>query len=400
MKAQSYHYLIIGGGLAGASAADGIRELDSDSPILMLCAEDTLPYNRPPLSKTLWSGESQLDSIFIHDAAYYERNGIHLALRTRAVTVNAQEKTVTDDRGNTYRYNKLLLATGSEPRHLSIEGGGREDVIHYRFLDDYLKLRALAEKGKRVTVIGGGFIGSELAASLAMDNLNVSMIFPDQYLCSKVFPHQFGAALQRKYVQRGVQIFSSDRPVMLSKDADGFVLFTNEGKKISADVVVAGVGVTPAIHLAQEARLDVAQGVMVNEYLQTSHPDIYAAGDNALFPSALFAKRMRHEHWDNAFHQGALAGRNMAGSREAYTYIPAFFSRLFDMKYEAVGEISSDMKTFSDWQQENEKGIIYYLSDGKLQGMMMCNILGKTEEARNLIRKNLVPQDAFAHTHP
>lgn len=213
------------------------------------------------------------------------------------------------------------------------------------------------------------------------------MVFPDAYLCSRVFPDYLGLAVQRRFQERGINILGSDKPVSFSKSGGRFLTRTANGKTIESDLVIVGIGVVPEMALAQGAGLEVGNGIVVNQYLQTSHPDIYAAGDNAFFPYQALGQAMRIEHWDNALNQGRWAGRNMAGASEPFTYQPYFFSDLFELGYEATGEVDSRLDTFADWQKENETGIIYYLRDGKVRGVMMCNVWDKVETARELIRK-------------
>ena len=376
MSEYVFPYVIIGGGLAGASAVEGIRELDQNKSILLIGEEKHLPYDRPPLSKDLWLGKKKEDEIFLHDEPFYEQNKVTLALGTRAASIEINQKSMTDERGNRYRFEKLLLATGGIPRFLPVPGGNADGICYYRYLDDYLRIRPEAREGKTAVIIGGGFIGSEIAAALCTNKVSVTMIFPDAYLCSRVFPEYLGRAVQEHYVKRGIRILNGERPVSFSKNGPKVIAKTESGKEIGSDFVIAGIGILPAVGLAKAANLnvDAGKGIVVNEYLATSHPDIYAAGDNAFFPYAALGKSVRIEHWDNADKQGKLAGRNMAGAQEPYVHMPYFFSDLFEFGYEAVGEVSTELQTFADWQKENEKGVIYYLSDGRVKGVMMCNV--------------------------
>lgn len=387
MAEQTYKYVIVGGGLAAASAIEGIRELDEKGSILMISAEEHLPYDRPPLSKKLWFGTMKETEIFLHDRDFYSKNGIILVLGKKAVSLDLVCKTVTADQGGEYEFEKLLLATGGTPRKLSIPGGDLKGISYYRTLDDYQKLRIEATAGKSATVIGGGFIGSELAAALNINKVNVNMIFPDEYLCSRVFPSSLGKALQLYYQGKGINILNSDRPVSIGKKDAKFIIRTEKGKSVESDILIAGVGISPNIEFARMAGLDVENGIVVNEYLQTSDSHIYAAGDIAFFPYKTLELNTRVEHWDHALNQGKLAGRNMAGAHEPYTYQPYFFSDLFEFGYEATGEVDSRLETFADWQEENRTGVIYYLKNGKIRGIMMCNVWEKMEAARELIRK-------------
>jgi len=386
MAKTSYKYVIVGGGTAGASAVTAIRERDRNGPILLVGDEKHLPYDRPPLTKKLWFGKKKVEDIFFHDRDFYDSNGVTLSLGAKAVSVDAGKKAVRDAGGNVYAYEKLLLATGGIPRRLAIPGGDLEGVCYYRYLDDYVRTREKAAPGASAVVIGGSFIGSEIAAALNTNNVNTTMIFRPRYLCARVFPEGLGKAIQSHYVKRGVRILSEDSPVSISTRGDRFVTATGKGQVAESDIVIAGVGINPDADLAKNAGLAAGDGIVVNEYLQTSNADVYAAGDNALFPYATLGRRMRVEHWDNAVNQGRFAGLNMAGAREAYTYEPYFFSDLYEFGYEAVGDVDSRLETVNDWQKENDTGVIYYLEGGKVRGAMMCNVWEKVEAARQLIR--------------
>ncbi len=385
--AENYSdYLIVGAGLAGASAVEGIRERDSKGSITMIGAEKHPPYDRPPLTKKLWFGKAEVKDIFLHDQAFYENNGVRLALGRSVVALDTQSRAVTDDTGQRYRFRKLLLATGGVPRALPIPGGDMEGVCYYRSLDDYERMRREAAEGKSAVIIGGGFIGSEIAAALSTNKLQVTMVYPSAWLCRRVFPQDLGLAMESFYQSRGIRILKGQKPTSIEREASRFIVYTSEGSKIKSGLVIVGAGISPAIHLAEQAGLRTGDGIVVNEYLQTSQPDIYAAGDNARFPYQALGQETRIEHWDNALNQGKHAGRNMAGAHQVFDYMPYFFSDLFEFGYEAVGEVDSQLETTADWQKRHETGVIYYLREGKIRGAMMCNVWDKVEEARNLIR--------------
>jgi 3-phenylpropionate/trans-cinnamate dioxygenase ferredoxin reductase subunit len=384
---QSFSYIIVGAGVAGASAVEGIRQQDRRGSILLIGAEKDLPYDRPPLSKQLWTGGKTVAEIVLHDDAFYQANEVDLRLGVDISQIDAAAHTIRDGQGTAYRYERLLLATGGTPRRLNISGGDLDGISYYRTLHDYRQLREAAAEGKSALVIGGGFIGSEMAASLRATKLAVTMIFSSPWLVSRVFPESLGRYLTEQYRGKGIEVIAGDVPLSIQRDGNGYVTRTRAGREIRTDLVVAGIGITPNVSLAQSAGLSIGNGVIVNEFLQTSKPDIYAAGDIALFPEAGFGPR-RLEHWDNAVNQGKHAGRNMAGAREPFTYVPFFFSDLFEFGYEAVGDIDSRLTTFADWQEENKTGVIYYLDGNRLRGAMMCNVWGKVDAARALIQKS------------
>jgi NADPH-dependent 2,4-dienoyl-CoA reductase/sulfur reductase-like enzyme len=386
MSTETYSHVIIGAGLAGAAAVEGIRLVDSRGSILLLGAEKDAPYDRPPLSKQLWTGTKTVADIVLHDDAFYRTNRVELRLGVNVTHIDPAARAIRDSQGRTVHYQQLLLATGGTPRRMTIPGGDLQSISYYRTLEDYRQLRALAGEGKSALVVGGGFIGSEMAASLCMNKLKVTMIFPSDQLVSRVFPESLGRHLTEQYRANGVDILAGDVPVSIERLGDVHLTRTRGGREIRSDLVVAGIGIEPNLSLAQAAALAVENGVIVNEYLQTSAPDIYAAGDIANFPEAGFGRR-RLEHWDNAVSQGRQAGKNMAGAREPFNDLPFFFSDLFEFGYEAVGDIDSRLATFADWQEENKTGVIYYLDHDRLRGAMMCNIFGKVDAARALIQR-------------
>ncbi|MDA8094566.1 MAG: FAD/NAD(P)-binding oxidoreductase [Betaproteobacteria bacterium] len=382
---ERYDYIIVGAGLAGASAVEGVREVDTSGQVLLLGAEPDRPYHRPPLSKKLWFGDEKVEGVFVHDADFYAEQGVKLGLGTQVVKLDPRARTVTTADGSQYQYGKLLLATGGVPRRLAIPGGDIPEICYFRTRQDYLALRAGAVPGAHALVIGGGFIGSELACALAHAQVQVTMLFPSSHVCSRVFPHGLGDALGARLSARGITILAFDKPISIHHTGHRFHTETEGGRKIESDLLVAGVGVSPATELALQGGLRVDGGICVNQYLQTSAPDIYAAGDNAVFPSALLGRPVRVEHWDNALNQGRLAGKNMAGAHAPYAYSPYFFSDLFDFGYEAVGDVDARHETFADWQQTNEKGVIYYLENALVRGVMLCNVWGQVDAARALI---------------
>jgi NADPH-dependent 2,4-dienoyl-CoA reductase/sulfur reductase-like enzyme len=385
MSERLYSYVIVGGGLAGAAAVDGIRQHDSTGSILLISLEQDPPYDRPPLSKNLWLGTKQVNEIFVHPQKFYEEKGVELGLGMDVAELDAAAHLVRNRGGNGFRYQKLLLATGGTPRRLSIHGGDLEGVAYYRTLRDYHAVRAAATPGKSAVVIGGGFIGSEMAASLSLNELAVTMIFREEWLVSRVFPEDLGRALTDYYRSKHVTIFR-DVPASIERSGNGYMVQTQAGRRVQADVIIAGIGIVPNIALAKAAGLRTGDGIIVDQYLRTSAPDVYAAGDVAFFPEDVLGPR-RIEHWDNAVTQGRHAGRNMAGANQPFTDMPFFFSDLFEFGYEAVGEVDSRLETFADWQEPNKTGVIYYLRDRRVRGAMMCNVWGKVDDARELIRK-------------
>jgi NADPH-dependent 2,4-dienoyl-CoA reductase/sulfur reductase-like enzyme len=388
MSETKYSYIIVGGGLAGASAAEGIREIDKSGSVLLVGEEPSTPYHRPPLTKGLWTGKKKVQDIFVWKPDFLSGQNIEMKHSTKIVSVNSDAKTVTDASGISYGFGKLLLATGGAPKKLPVPGGDLPAISYYRFLGDYLKVSEQAKDGKSAIIIGGGFIGTEIAAALVQKKLSVTMIFPEDRPCFRVFPDYLGNHILAMYRERGITVLTHDAPVALEEAHGGILVRTKNGLALAADICIAGLGISPETELARGARLTTADGIEVNSFLQTSHPDIYAAGDNAAYPEKTLGKTMRLEHWDNALNQGKLAGRNMAGAQEQYTYMPYFFSDLFDFGYEAVGEIDSRLQTRAEWKEKNVKGIVYYLIDDRIRGVLLCNTWDKVDAARNSIKNN------------
>jgi NADPH-dependent 2,4-dienoyl-CoA reductase/sulfur reductase-like enzyme len=378
----NYTYLIVGGGMTGDAALQGIREVDRAGSIGLISAESHPPYNRPPLSKGLWKNKP-FESVWRKS----DVQGVTFHFGRMAQHLDPQAKQVTDDQGSVYTFDKLLLATGCTPRHLPFGG---EQIIYFRTLDDYQRLRALTEQGRRFAVIGGGFIGSEIAAALAMNGKDVVMIFPDEAIGSHMFPADLAESVNEVYHQKGVEVLAGQvvggmethagTPVLKIHNAQ-----TKDGRDLTVDGVVAGIGVVPNVDLAQAAGLNVQNGIRVDASLRTSRDDIFAAGDVASFHNPALDKWLRVEHEDNANTMGAMAGRAMAGEVVTYDHLPSFYSDLFDLGYEAVGEVDSRLETVADWKRPYREGVVYYLRDGRVRGVLLWNVWDQVDSARKLI---------------
>jgi 3-phenylpropionate/trans-cinnamate dioxygenase ferredoxin reductase component len=376
---KHYKYLIIGGGLAGDAATKGIRELDSDGTIGMISMEPDPPYMRPNLSKGLWKGRP-VEKIWRKT----QERVIDLYLNCKVTQLDPQKKIVRDMDNGEYTYDKLLLAIGGTPNHLPF---GEGNIIYYRTFQDYQQLRKLTEKGKRFLVIGGSFIGSEIAAALSIVGQEVTMVFPENAISERAFPQDLSKFLNEYYRMHGVEVLAGESVVSVQKEGGNIIARTGSGRVLEVDGVVAGIGIRPNLDLAKQAGLEADNGIIVNEQLQTSQPDVYAAGDVASFFHSALGRRVRVEHEDNAVQMGKTAGHNMAGAGEAYTHIPMFYSDLFDLGYEAVGEINSRLRTYSDWQEPFKKGVIYYLDDGEVRGVVLWNVWEKVDEGRTLLKE-------------
>ncbi len=378
---QHYDYLIIGGGMTADAAIRGIREVDAHATIGLVSAESDPPYNRPPLSKGLWKGKP-LDKIWLKT----ERHGVEMRLNCHIERIHPDSKRVITEDGEVLSYGKLLLATGGRPRLLP---GSDENLLYYRTAKDYRRLRELTERHDKFTVVGGGFIGAEIAAALAMNGKQVRLIIRGDTINDHLFPHEIGQFLNNLYRQKGVELISGQDVTAIGR-CDNRLMVKTRGRngqsthEFEAEAVVAGIGIVPNAELARDAGLYVDNGIWVDEFLRTSNPNIYAAGDVASFHHPVLGRR-RVEHEDNALTMGRHAGRNMAGAAERYAHIPYFYSDLFEVGYEAVGELDADAEKVVDWVKPFEEGTIYYRKDERVRGVLYWNRWGQVDEGRKLI---------------
>ena len=363
--------------MTAAAAVDGIREIDPTGSIGVFSMESDPPYDRPPLSKGLWKGDP-VDGVWRKAKA--DAPGFHLNNEIKEII--PKERRATDSQGNVFTYEKLLLATGGTPRRLPFHD---DQIIYYRTLADYRRLRGLTETGDRFAVIGGGFIGTEIAAALAMNGKKVTMIFPDQEIGDRIFPHDLAQYVSGVYKRKGVELVAGEKVIGSEARDNEPALKTASGRRILVDAVVAGIGIMPNIALAEAADLATSDGIIVDEFLRSSDRNIYAAGDVAVFYNPALEKRMRVEHEDNANSMGRAVGRNMAGMIEPYEHLPFFYSDMFELGYEAVGELDSRLEMFADWKRPNEEGAIYYLKGDRVRGVLLWNLWGQVEGARRLI---------------
>ena len=383
---MNYQYVIVGGGHAGAAAIKGIRAHDPTGSILLLSRENHPPYQRPPLSKGLWSGKSKRDELPIHPETFYRDNKVDLVLRREAVELDPEQRRLWDDHGTTYDYGKLLLATGLKPRRLDVEGADSEGVHYYRSLEDYLFLSGYLPRFQHALVLGSGFIGMEMAAALRMVDKEVTLLFPGEYPLQRVLPRDLGLFVADYYRDKGVETVSGEAVARVEKRAD-LIAFTANGNDITTQIILAGIGAEPVTDLAEGAGLDVGNGIEVDEYARTSDPHIYAAGDVAEFPYLVLERRMRIEHENHANEHGMAAGANMAAANRPYTTMPYFYSDLFDLGWEAVGMVDSSLDTHAVWKEEHREGMVFYLSDDVIRGVLLWNVWDHVDWARNVIRE-------------
>jgi NADPH-dependent 2,4-dienoyl-CoA reductase/sulfur reductase-like enzyme len=360
------------------SAARGIRELDPHGEIGILAQEDTPPAARPPLSKNLWTDpDFAFDDIWLNteaDTGAVRHAGIS------AVSIDRGRRLVATDGDATFGYQELLLATGGAPRRLDLPDDPR--ILTYRTVADYERLRELTRTRQHVAVIGGGFIASEVAAALVQNGTEVSLIFRGSTLGGKVYPSAIAERVNKVFVDKGVHLHSGAEVVSGDVGPDGIVLHLSTGADVDCDAVVEGIGVTPNVSLAAAAKLHTDDGVVVDEFLRSDDPSIYAAGDVASYPDRLLG-RTRVEHEDNANEMGRQAGRNMAGAAEPYTHTPFFYSDLFDDGYEAVGVLDASLETVT--QQDGDQSVVYYVEGDRVVGVLLWNTFGHVDDALDAI---------------
>jgi NADPH-dependent 2,4-dienoyl-CoA reductase/sulfur reductase-like enzyme len=385
----SLRHLIVGGGMTAHAAAQAIRELQPDASITLLSAEPERPYARPPLSKGLWLGKGE-ETVWLPEVP-----GVELRLGRRAVALDLALREVRDDQGDVHGYDRLLLATGGAPRRLPV-GGDR--VLYFRTLADYRRLRALP--GREVVVIGGGFVGSELAAALAQNGKSVTMIFPEVSIGDRAYPRELAEEVTRLFRRKGVRLLNGATVAAVEAAGARTLVRTARGSELTADVVVAGLGIMPETSLALAAGLRCGDGIEVDDRLRATAPGVFAAGDVARFPCRPLGADLRVEHEDAALTMGRTAGRNMAGADEPYDHLPSFYSDLFELGYEAVGRLDARLETVASWNVPYREGVVYYLDGDRVRGVLLWGIFGQVEAARRLIRGEVAlrrdaPGEAF-----
>jgi NADPH-dependent 2,4-dienoyl-CoA reductase/sulfur reductase-like enzyme/nitrite reductase/ring-hydroxylating ferredoxin subunit len=325
--------VIVGAGAAGNAAAEQLRERGYQGPVLMIGGDDSVPVDRPNLSKDYLAGTAQEEWIPLRGKDFYAEKKIDLLLGARVTKLDPTSKTVTLESGKTLQYGALLLATGADPNKLSIPGAGLPHVFTLRTLADSRAIIVRAAHAKRAVVVGASFIGLEAAASLRSRGLEVHVVGPEQVLLERVLGKEVGALVRKVHEEHGVIFHLGDSPVSISAEA----VALKSGATLGADLVVAGIGVRPALGLAQDAGLEVDRGVSVDEHLQTSAKDVYAAGDLARYPDPWTGQKIRIEHWVVAERQGQTAARNLLGEKVKYADVPFFWTNHFDLGISYVG---------------------------------------------------------------
>lgn len=380
---KTFSYLIVGGGMAAAAAIEGIRSVDKRGTLGLFSEERYPPYARPPLSKGLWR-DDRPEKIWRYLSPSIL--GVEEHLTTRIQAIDTAAKTVLDQNGETYGYQKLLLATGGTPVKLPFTGDG---ITYFRNWDDYLKVWRAVLDHQRFLVVGGGFIGAEMAAALTMHGRDVTMVFPEAGILNRVLPPDLANAVTANYRTRGVRVIVQETVTNVTAltNAAGFRVLTSGGGDLRVDHIIVGIGIRPHVGLGASAGIKTDDGIVIDDRGRTSVADIYAAGDIARFRVEPLGRSMRVEHEDNAVGQGRIAGINMAGGESRLEPLPFFYSDLFDMGFEAVGILDGRLSVEADWIRPYEEGVLYYLEGLKVVGILNWNVRDAVGPARSLIQE-------------
>jgi NADPH-dependent 2,4-dienoyl-CoA reductase/sulfur reductase-like enzyme len=379
---SSSKYVILGGGMAAGYAAKELvgRGLGSGE-LTIVSADDALPYERPPLSKGFLSGKENEAGILINGPDWYREHGIDVKTQTVIDGVDLKGKRLHASSGEAFDFETLLIATGAQARRLDCPGNNLPGVFHLRSLDDSRKIRAGAANSKQAVVIGGGFIGMEVASVLAQKKIETTLILRDDRVWSRVFTPAMSDFFERYYTSHGVQLLKRESVTSLQgKDRVQTALLAS-GRKISCDLVVAGLGATPVTELFVKSGLAIDNGIVVNEYLETNQAGVFAAGDVANYVDLIFDKRRRVEHWDNAVSQGQYWATIVRGERRPFLHVPYFFSDVFDLSYELWGDSDGADQTVARGDLNTSSFSIWWL---KRDRVVCAFVMNRPDEERQM----------------
>lgn len=379
-------FVIVGASLAGASAAAQLRKEGFDGPVVLIGDEWERPYERPALSKEYLRGASERDKAFVHGPDFYDEHAIDLRTSTQVAAIDPDIREVVLDDGERLGYERLLLATGASPCRLEVPGASLPGVHHLRTLADADAIRNAATRAHHAVVIGGGWIGAEVSASLRQLGLPVTMIAPGSVPLERVLGAKVGAIYRDLHREHGVEL-AMGRRVTAIRGVDAVdAVETSDGGRIAADLVVVGVGARPRTQLAADAGLEAGDGIMVDARLETSAPGIFAAGDVAAAWHPLLGTRIRVEHWDNARRQGRTAARSMLGLDEPYVRLPYLYSDQFDLGMEHVGHAPAWDRVVFRGDPAGRQFIAFWLGEGRVLAGMNANVWKVNDAIAALVR--------------
>ena len=388
---QNEKFVIVGAGLAGASAAETLRTEGFDGSIDLIGAESYRPYIRPPLSKEYLSGKDELEKAFVHPEDWYAKNNVNLRTATTASSIDKAAHTVTLSDGESIHYDKLLLATGSTPRRLPLPGTDLTGVYYLRTLDDSKALHSLLEAGgKRLVLIGSGWIGMEVPATAKTLGNDVTILERDPIPLAMALGDDLGQMFASVHAKQGV-VLRMSLTVASIVGAEGRVtgVRIDGGEVVPADLVLVGIGAIPNVELAKAAGLEVDNGIVTDQSLRTSDPDIFAAGDvaNAYHPVAKM--QLRSEHWANALKGGPVAAKAMLGQSVSFDDIPYFYTDQFDigMEYSGFGPMTKGAQLVYRGDPEGHEFIVFWLAGGKVVAGMNVNVWDVNEDVQGIIRR-------------
>ncbi len=366
-------FLLIGGGPAAATAAETLRNEGAQGSIVMISEDGELPYKRPPLSKQLLLGRQKPEQVYIFEESNYKLQQIEIMLKTKVRSIDASKQIVITNNGNEIQYGKLLIATGVRPKHLDIPGSELPGIFYLRTLADSIAIIKSMKKAKQVVVVGGNFIGLELASSFTQMGIKVKLIVAVNALLSFLKTPEISDYLHHYYKQKGVEIFFEDTVEKFTGDGHVDGILTKSGKKINCDFVALGIGVTPDVDFLKGSGIGTADGICVDKYLQTNKSNIFAAGDIANFYDPVFKMQRRLEHWDNAIKHGRLAARNMLGQHLPYNECSYFFSNVFDLTFEFFGNLEGVNERIQRGAMKDKSFAVFYLKDKIPQALFTMN---------------------------
>lgn len=358
--------------VAGYAAKESASRGLGSGELTIISAEDTLPYERPPLSKSFLSGNETEDGILINKLEWYEKQGIDIKLRTTIDKIDLEKKRLYAASGEVFEFQALLIATGASAGKLACPGSDLPNVLYLRSLADSRKIREKAANFKQAVVIGGGFIGMEVASVLSQKNIDTSLIIREDRVWSRVFTRAMSEFFERYYLSRGVKLLKNESVASL-QGGDRIDVSLLSGRKISCDMVVAGVGAAPVTDLFAKSGLAIENGIAVNEYLETNQPRISAAGDVANYVDKVFDKRRRVEHWDNAVSQGQHWASIIFAERRPFLHVPYFFSDVFDLSYELWGDSEGATQTIARGDLSSSSFSIWWLKQDCLIAAFVMN---------------------------
>jgi 3-phenylpropionate/trans-cinnamate dioxygenase ferredoxin reductase component len=382
---QGQTFVIVGASLAGAKAAEALRSEGFDGRVVLVGAERERPYERPPLSKQYLRGEVGREKVYVHDEGFYADHDIDLRLGRTATSLSTSARELTLDDGEPLRYDRLLLATGAEPRRLAIPGSQLDGVIYLRSVEDSDQLRARLDAGGTVVVAGTGWIGAEVAASARQRGLDVTMIGPASVPLERVLGTEVGAIYREIHEDHGVRMRLGTSVESLEGSGAVERVRTTDGGTVDCDFVVVGIGVEPRTALAGQAGIAVAGGILADAHLQTDAPGVFVAGDVANAYHPLYGERLQVEHWANALHQGPVAARTMLGHEDVYDRVPYFFSDEYDVGMEYAGLASSSDRVVFRGDPATREFIAFWLADGRVVAGMNVNVWDVTDAIQALI---------------